>query len=175
MKCPDNLEGCDVNHGAVSEAYQELRGERKRPISIPFVPEDATLPCPVELAGLHYNKERLELIKNLFVTKDSGQRETYSSGMVRDVQTDKPRYDLIGWGWKLIKRWAELVGRGAVKYGELNFEKACTEEEMRRFKSSALRHMIQYYEGETDEDHAAACCFNLAGAEAVREKLCKSK
>lgn len=106
-----------------------------------------------------------------FITKDSGERQEFSTGMKRDVQTDKPRYDLIGSGWNLIKRWAELVGRGAIKYGELNFEKAATEEELRRFKSSALRHMIQWYMDETDEDHAAACCFNLAGAEMVKVKL----
>lgn len=106
-----------------------------------------------------------------FVTKDSGERQEFSTGMKRDVQTDKPRYDLIGSGWDLIKRWAELVGRGAVKYGELNFEKAATEEEMNRFKSSAMRHMVQWFRGETDEDHAAAVCFNLAGAEMVTKKL----
>lgn len=106
-----------------------------------------------------------------FITKDSGERQEFSTGMKRDTQTDKPRYDLIGSGWHLIKRWAELVGRGAVKYGELNFEKAATEEEMNRFKSSALRHMVQWHMGESDEDHAAAICFNVAGYEMVRAKL----
>lgn len=106
-----------------------------------------------------------------FVTKDSGERQEFSTGMKRDTQTDKPRYDLIGSGWNLIKRWAELVGRGAVKYGELNFEKAATEEEMNRFKSSAMRHMVQWQMGETDEDHAAAVCFNIAGYEMVKAKL----
>lgn len=106
-----------------------------------------------------------------FITKDSGKRQEFSTGMKRDVQTDKPRYDLIGSGWDLIRRWAELMGRGAVKYGELNFEKAATEEELRRFKASALRHAIQWFNNETDEDHASAVCFNLAGAEMVREKL----
>lgn len=108
---------------------------------------------------------------NDFITKDSGERQQFSTGMKRDVQTDKPRYDLIGSGWMLIKRWAELMGRGAIKYGELNFEKAATEEELRRFKASALRHMIQWFHGEVDEDHAAAVCFNLAGAEMVKVKL----
>lgn len=108
----------------------------------------------------------------LFETQDSGQRQEFSTGMKRDVQTDKPRYDLIGiWGWKLITRWAELMARGAVKYGELNFEKAETEEELNRFRASALRHMIQWFAGNRDEDHSAAVCFNLAGAEMVREKL----
>lgn len=106
-----------------------------------------------------------------YVTKDSGKRQEYATGMKRDVQTDKPRYDLIGYGWYLIKRWAALMARGAVKYGELNFEKAETVEELNRFRASGLRHMIQWYMGETDEDHAAAVCFNLAGAEMVKEKI----
>src|SRR4029077_18994943 len=81
-----------------------------------------------------------------FVTKDSGERQEFSTGMRRDVQTNKPRYDLIGEaGWKLIKRWAELMGRGAIKYGELNFQKAETLEEANRFKASALRHAIQFF------------------------------
>lgn len=151
MKCPDGLEGCWVNHTDCWEATT-----RKTPINIPEVPKDAKLP---------------DFLANGFVTKDSGQRQTFSTGMQRDIQTDKPRYDLIGSGWNLIKRWAELVGRGALKYGELNFEKAETEEEMRRFKASALRHAVQWYMGETDEDHAAAVCFNVAGAEMVARKL----
>jgi hypothetical protein len=106
-----------------------------------------------------------------FVTKDSGERQQFETGMVRDVQTNKPRYDLIGSGWELIKRWAELMGRGAAKYGEFNFEKASTQAELDRFRASALRHMIQWFHGETDEDHASATCFNLAGAEMVKKKL----
>lgn len=106
-----------------------------------------------------------------FETKDSGERVEFSTGMKRDIQTNKPRYDLIGSGWDLIKRWGELMARGAIKYGELNFEKAATEEELKRFKASGLRHMIQWFEGDIDEDHAAAVCFNIAGAEMVKKKL----
>lgn len=104
-----------------------------------------------------------------FQTKDSGQRQEFSSGMVRDVQTNKPRYDLLD--MPLLKRWAELMGRGAVKYGENNWKKAAGEEELKRFKASALRHIFQWFNGDIDEDHAAAVCFNLAGAEMVKAKL----
>lgn len=105
----------------------------------------------------------------LFITKDSGQRQEFSTGMVRDVQTDKPRYDLLD--WPMLKRWAELMARGAVKYGENNWKKAATDEELNRFKASALRHLIQWFNGDTDEDHASAVYFNVAGAEMVRQKL----
>ena len=104
-----------------------------------------------------------------FETKDSGQRQEFSSGMRRDIQTNKPRYDLCY--WPMIQRWAELMARGAVKYGERNWEKAATQEELDRFKASALRHCIQDYLGCKDEDHKAAVMFNLSGAAMVEAKL----
>jgi dATP/dGTP diphosphohydrolase len=106
-----------------------------------------------------------------FVTKDSGERQEFSTGMVRDTQNDKPRYDLVD--WPMIKRWADLMQRGAVKYGEHNWKKASTATELSRFQASALRHMVQWFNGDIDEDHAAACYFNIAGAEMVKEKLKK--
>jgi hypothetical protein len=104
-----------------------------------------------------------------FVTKDSGERQSFETGMVRDVQKGKARFDLV---WKpLLWRWAELMGRGAEKYGENNWMKAATEEERNRFLASAERHMQQYLRGDYDEDHAAAVIFNLAGAEYVRQRI----
>ncbi len=104
-----------------------------------------------------------------FITKDSGKREEFSTGMKRDTQDDKPRYDLID--IPFLKRWAELMARGAKKYGENNWRKAATDEELARFRASATRHLFQWLEGDTTEDHAAAVAFNLAGAEMVREKM----
>jgi hypothetical protein len=104
-----------------------------------------------------------------FTTQDSGQREAFASGMQRDTQNGKPRYDLIDRAF--LKRWAELMARGAEKYGEENWRKAAGEAELKRFKASAIRHMFQYLEGDTTEDHAIAVAFNLAGALMVEEKL----
>lgn len=104
-----------------------------------------------------------------FETKDSGKREEFSTGMKRDIQTNKPRYDLID--RPLLRRWAELMGRGADKYGEENWRKAETEVEMKRFAASLLRHTFQLLDGDRSEDHAAAICFNAAGYEMVRSKL----
>lgn len=53
---------------------------------------------------------------NKFITKDSGERAEYASGMRRDTQEDKPRYDLCY--MPMFTRWAELMDRGAVKYGD---------------------------------------------------------
>ncbi len=107
----------------------------------------------------------------MFQTKDSGKREEFSTGMVRDVQDDKPQYDLVD--WPMIERWALLMGRGAKKYGRHNWKKAATQDELDRFKASALRHMVQWFRGDTDEDHGAAVFFNVGGAEMVAEKMKK--
>lgn len=108
-------------------------------------------------------------MKKQFETKDSGKRETFETGMERDTNDNKPRYDLI---WLPgLRRVAELMARGAKKYTERNWEKACTEEELNRFKESLLRHTFQYLEGDRSEDHMAAIVFNAFGAEMVKEKL----
>lgn len=107
-----------------------------------------------------------------FVTKDSGVREEYDSGMVRDTQKGKPDYTLID--RPFLARWAALMTRGAEKYGRNNWRKANSEEELQRFKASALRHMYQWLDGDTEEDHAAAVCFNLAAAEYVWDKLLRA-
>jgi len=104
----------------------------------------------------------------VFETKDSGKRETYDSGMVRDVRDGKTRYDLVD--RTMLKRWAELMGRGADKYGDDNWRLANSDAELKRFKESAFRHFMQWLEGETDEDHAAAVFFNIAAAEYVLQK-----
>ncbi len=101
--------------------------------------------------------------------KDSGQRKTFSTGMMRDSGTTTLRPDLI---WLPgLQRLAELYGKGALKYAERNWEKAETLEELNRFKASAWRHFFKYMRGDRDEDHMAATIFNLFGAEMVVEKL----
>lgn len=104
-----------------------------------------------------------------YITKDSGKREEFSTGMVRDTQDGKPRYDLID--RPFLRRWAELMARGAEKYGPNNWRKAETQEELDRFEASMLRHVFQYLEGDRSEDHGAAIVFNIAAAEMVRAKL----
>lgn len=111
-----------------------------------------------------------------YETKDSGKRKEFSTGMRRDTNDGKPRYDLIipkGVKHSMLKRWAELMARGAIKYGDRNWEKAETDEEIERFKESAFRHFMMWFGGEVDEDHAAAVIFNIQGVELVKEKLVK--
>jgi len=108
-----------------------------------------------------------------FSTKDSGKREEFPSGMVRDTQENKPRYDLVD--EPMLTRWAELMARGAEKYGEDNWKKANSEEELRRFHASGFRHFIAWIRGDDDEDHAAGVFYNIAAAEFVKRKLNNDK
>jgi len=114
-----------------------------------------------------------------FIIKDSGERAQFASGMVRDVTTGK-----LDW-WRLLvgpmaRRLVAHVTKGAVKYPDVrpgvpNWTLAAGAAELARFKDSAFRHFIQWYEGDTDEDHAAAVIFNVNGAEYVKARLADAK
>jgi len=106
-----------------------------------------------------------------FITQDSGDRQVFYSGMQRDTAVGKLLWHLIFFG-PMLKRWVELLTRGAIKYDENNWMKANGKEELARFRSSAARHFAQWFLGMSpEEDHAAAVFFNINGAEYVKEKL----
>lgn len=110
-----------------------------------------------------------------FVVKDSGQRQEFKSGMVRDTTVGKVNFWRILAG-PMFRRWATHLTLGAIKYPDIapgvsNWTLANGAEELARFKDSAFRHFIQWQEGDTDEDHAAAIFFNVNGYEFVKEKI----
>lgn len=111
-----------------------------------------------------------------YITKDSGERAEFESGMQRDTEAGKPRFDLmipldVPYDQQFITRLAALFGRGAVKYDDRNWEKADSEAEMARMKSSAFRHFMQWLCGEDDEDHAAGTVFNILAHETTKAKI----
>lgn len=105
-----------------------------------------------------------------FSIKDSGVREQFDSGMVRDTTEGKIDYTLALDG-PMFDRYAEHLTKGAKKYAERNWMKANGEAELARFKKSALRHFLQWLRGDVDEDHAAAVFFNINGAEYVKGRM----
>jgi len=114
--------------------------------------------------------------RGAFVTHDSGEETQFSSGMKRDSNKGKPRFDLIvpeGVPYKdqLLTRFAALMARGAELRGDRNWENANSEADLARFRESAFRHFFQWYCGETDEDHLVGFLFNAQGAEFVKGKL----
>lgn len=111
-----------------------------------------------------------------FETKDSGARAVFDSGMQRDTEAGKPRFDLmfpldVPYDEQMLTRLAALYGRGSVKYDARNWEKANSVAEMERMKSSAFRHFMQWFCGESDEDHAAGAMFNIIAFETTAYKV----
>ena len=88
--------------------------------------------------------------------KDSGERENFESGAVRDRRDGKGRFDLIP--PFALKRLALVYEKGAKKYADRNWEKGIPAS---RCLDSALRHLNQYLAGHKDEDHLAQCAFNV--------------
>ena len=88
--------------------------------------------------------------------EDSGQREDYGTGAVRDVETGKGRYDLIP--PLPLKRLAQHYENGALKYQDRNWEKGIP---VSRCFSSAVRHLYRWLDGERGEDHLAAAVWNI--------------
>jgi len=90
--------------------------------------------------------------------KDSGTRQEFSTGAVRDVRAGKGRYDLMLSLSHMFYRLARHFENGAVKYGDDNWLKGFP---LRRFLDSAFRHLCQFSTGNTDEDHLTAVIWNL--------------
>ena len=104
-----------------------------------------------------------------YVVKDSGQRQEFERGMVRDISDGKTDYSLILDG-PMFERWAAHLSKGAQKYDRRNWMMGKGDEVRERFRESAFRHFIQWWNGADDEDHAAAVFFNINGAEYNEEE-----
>ena len=88
---------------------------------------------------------------------DSGVREAFSTGSVRDTREGKGRYDLLS--PFALRRLAKHTENGAKKYGDRNWELG---QQFSRFYDSATRHLQKYQMGHRDEDHLAAAMWNIA-------------
>jgi hypothetical protein len=86
---------------------------------------------------------------------DSGDRQQFDTGAVRDTATDKPRIDLISPFAK--RRLGEWLRKGAAKYAERNWEKGMP---ISRVLASLERHLTAYEAGDSSEDHMAAVMCN---------------
>jgi len=90
--------------------------------------------------------------------KDSGTRQSFDSGSVRDSAEGKGRFDLLS--PIFLARLAQHTENGARKYSARNWEKG---QPVSRYMDSALRHLFKYLEGHRDEDHLAAAAWNIQG------------
>ena len=103
-------------------------------------------------------------------------RVQFAGGGMRDSQAGKPRFDLlipkgVPFERQYLTRVALHMAKGAERYSDRNWEKFQDEEALERAKASAFRHFMQWFTGETDEDHAAAIFFNVMAVEYIKEKM----
>ena len=86
---------------------------------------------------------------------------------LREDKSEKLRYDLVP-----LKEFKKLVlhyTTWAIVHGDRNRE-GWDAKYTEMCKQSARRHFIQWQEGETDEDHASACIWNIWAYEFLKEK-----
>jgi len=89
--------------------------------------------------------------------QDSGKRDTFETGAVRDSGEGKPRPDLFSpFAMERIGRWLE---QGARKYEPRNWEKGMN---YVRVAASLHRHLMMYMQHDRSEDHLAALAVNAS-------------
>ena len=98
--------------------------------------------------------------------KSGGEMTVFASGAVRDKKTGKGRCDLLP--ACVLLRLAKHYERGAERYGPYNWQRGIP---CHSFVDSALRHMLKYMDGQTDEDHLIAAIWNLCGLAWTEEKM----
>ena len=90
--------------------------------------------------------------------RDSGQRQKFATGAVRDTTGGKPLLELLP-GWALFA-WAWIMEAGALKYAARNWEQGMP---MSRYLASAHRHLELYRLGFRDEPHLWQALWNVGG------------
>lgn len=104
------------------------------------------------------------------VIKDSGKRQKFKTGAVRDIQVGKGRLDLLP-AYAIIEI-AKHFEAGALKYNPNNWRRGMP---LSRFIDSGLRHIFKYMAGEKDENHLVAGAWNLVCALETRELIKQGK
>lgn len=99
---------------------------------------------------------------------DSGAREVRPNGFIREPEGPKPDYtrkigarglDLVP--DEMIERIAEHFFQGGLKYEPDNWRRGTDPDSLERYRRSAARHFVDWINGKTDEDHAAAATWNM--------------
>lgn len=78
--------------------------------------------------------------------------------LLREDKSEKPDFTYIAELYPVFARIMRQLQLGEKKYARLNWREA---KDSKTFKESALRHNLQYANGQDDEDHAIAAIVNL--------------
>lgn len=97
---------------------------------------------------------------------DSGRRQEFGTGSVRDTRDGKGRFDLLPPA--AVTLLAKHFEAGSAKYGDRNWEKG---QPLSRYLDSALRHIFKVLADQQDEPHAEAAAWNLMAFLETRERI----
>ena len=86
---------------------------------------------------------------------DSGSRTNFSTGAVRDAMKGKGMPSLLP--IHALRAASKRFEDGAEKYGRNNWEKGIP---LSRYVDALYRHLWQFMEGDTTEDHGGAIVWN---------------
>ncbi len=143
-----------------------------------IIPATNGLGQPVEMCGTFQSGDPATTVESgdwkVNGIKDSGKRERFASGALRDPGEGKILWSRITHG-PMMRRWAQHLSNALAKYpdpapGVPNFTLIESDEEYIRYKESAFRHFMSWFLEEVDEDHAAATFFNINGVEIIKGK-----
>ena len=90
--------------------------------------------------------------------------QSFETGAIRDIG-GKGRMDLLP--MCALLRLSKYYETGCSTHGERNWEKGIP---MHSFLDSAMRHLVKYMDGWTDEDHLCAAAWNIMSAMWTEEK-----
>ena len=100
--------------------------------------------------------KKVKKAKKFTAVKDSGKRQNFNTGSVRDTNIGKGRFDLLP--PYALMRLAQHYENGSKKYGDRNWELG---QPLSRYIDSAMRHLIKALMGLEDEDHLSAAGWNI--------------
>lgn len=92
--------------------------------------------------------------------------EVFSTGARRSSRAGRGRFDLLPPA--ALAELAKHLENGAKYYGDRNWQRGMP---VSRFLDSALRHLFQYLDGQTDEPHLAAAAFNVLAAMEMEQQV----
>src|SRR5574340_879833 len=104
----------------------------------------------------HYKECKKPLLAELKgPLKDGGDREKYATGMVREPNGGRGRFELVS--PIALRLLAIHYENGCIKYPDRNWEKGG---KLSRHLNSAMRHLQAFLEGDRSEDHLSACAWH---------------
>lgn len=101
------------------------------------------------------SKAKVAAAENRSMKRTQGN-EAFATGAVREAVVGKPSMELIA--PTFLDRLGLWLEKGSRKYAPRNWEQGLP---MDRTVGSLLRHINQYRDGDTEEDHLAAAACNI--------------